>query len=156
MSKDSYASRHSHFYQTCSGVECNNIYKSGQTEPDDAMTDTAVSIPEAEIEALEQLYTFRGRTEVLQFLEQYPFLVPVLLEAPEKIRHYFPDSQLFLEVSIDPEIIDYVQLVLSILMKLDPDEAVDRLHQLDKDWSWGLSHQVHQQFFTTLEYPDEF
>lgn len=56
------------------------------------MTDTALSIPQADIEALEQLYTFRGRTEVLQFLEQYPFLVSVLLEAPEKIRHYFLDN----------------------------------------------------------------
>lgn len=84
------------------------------------MTDTAVSIPKADMEALEQLYTFRGRTEVLQFLNQYPFLVPVLLEAPDKIRHYFPDSQLFLEVDRDPEIIDWMMLVLSILMDLDP------------------------------------
>ena len=118
------------------------------------MTDTAVSIPQANIEALKQLYTFRGYTEVLQFLEQYPFLVPVLLEAPDKIRHYFPDCQLFLEVSIDPEIIDYVLLVLSILMNLDPDEAVNRLHQLDKDW-WlnNTTHEVRRNLCTLVEYP---
>ncbi|WP_250125351.1 hypothetical protein [Chroococcidiopsis sp. CCMEE 29] len=120
------------------------------------MTDTAISIPQAEVESLEQFYTFRGRNEVLQFLDRHPFLVPVLLEAPEKIRHYFPDSQLFLEVERDPEIIDYVKLVLSILMKLDPNEAVARLNQLD--WNWGLhnSYEVRSKFFTTLEYPDEF
>ena len=117
------------------------------------MTDTAVSIPKADMEALEQLYTFRGRTEVLQFLEQYPFLVPVLLEAPEKIHHYFPDSQLFLEVVPDAEIIDWVQMVLSICMNLDPDEAVDRQNQLDKDWWVGVSQQVQEQLFTLLEYP---
>ncbi|MEH2280962.1 MAG: hypothetical protein V7K90_06400 [Nostoc sp.] len=120
------------------------------------MTDTAVSISPADIETLEQLYTFRERTEVLEFLDKHPFLIPVLLEAPEKIRHYFPDSQLFLEVVPDRETIDWVQLILSILMKLDPHEAVARLHQFDDNWSRGLSHQVHQQFFTTLEYPDEF
>ncbi len=120
------------------------------------MTDAAVSIPHVDLATLEQLYSFRGRTEVLQFLDHYPFLIPVLLEAPEKIRRYFPDSHLFLEVVPDPEIIDYVQLVLSILMKLDPHEAVKRLHQLDENFSRGFSHQVHQQFLTILEYPDEF
>ncbi len=120
------------------------------------MTDTAISIPQTDIELLEQLYTFRGRTEVLQFLAKYPFLVPVLLEAPEKIRQYFPDSGLFLEVIPDPETPDWVHLVLSILMKLDPDDAVDGLNQLD--WNWGIhnSYEVQSKFFTTLEYPDEF
>ncbi|QSJ14233.1 hypothetical protein JYQ62_20090 [Nostoc sp. UHCC 0702] len=120
------------------------------------MTDAAVSISQTDIATLEQLYIFRGRTEILQFLDKYPFLIPVLLEAPEKIHHYFPDSQLFLEVVPDAEIIDWIHLILSILITLDPHEAVAKLHQLDEDWSIGLSHQVHQLFFTTLEYPDEF
>ncbi|MBN3951160.1 MAG: hypothetical protein HWQ38_33705 [Nostoc sp. NMS7] len=121
------------------------------------MTDTAVSISLADIQTLEQLYTFRERTEVLEFLDKHPFLIPVLLEAPEKIRHYFPDSQLFLEVVPDPEIIDYVLLVLSILMKLDPDDAIARQKQMDLDW-WlnSTTHEVRSQFITLLEYPDEF
>ena len=121
------------------------------------MTDTALSISQADVELLEQLYTFRGRTEILQFLDhRYPFLVPVLLEAPEKICQYFPDSQLFLQVIPDAEIPDWVHLVLSILIKLDPNDAVERFNQLD--WNWGLhnSYEVRSKFFTTLEYPDEF
>ena len=121
------------------------------------MTDAAVSIPQADIQALEQLYTFKGRTEVLEFLDKYPFLVPVLLKAPEKIRHYFPDSQLFLEVFIDPESIDWVKLILSILMKLDPYDAVARQNQLDMEW-WlkNTTYEVRSKLFTLLEYPDEF
>ena len=120
------------------------------------MTDTAIAISQADIEALEQLYTFLGRSEILEFMTQHPFLVPVLLEAPEKIRHDFADSQLFLEVIPDTEIPDWVHLVLSILTKLDPNDAVDRLNQLE--WNWGLhnSYQVRSKFFTTLKYPDEF
>ena len=120
------------------------------------MTDTAIAISQSDIEALEQLYTFRGRSEILEFMTQHPFLVPVLLEAPEKIRHDFADSQLFLEVIPDTEIPDWVHLVLSILTKLDPNDAVDRLNQLE--WNWGLhnSYQVRSKFFTTLKYPDEF
>lgn len=120
------------------------------------MTDTAVTIPQADIEALKRSYTFREQDEVVQFLAQYPFLIPVLLEAPEKIRHYFPDSQLFLEVVPDAEVIDWVQLVLSIQMKLDPYEATAREKQLDQDWWLGVPHEVRQQVCTLLEYPDDF
>lgn len=67
-------------------------------------------ISQAHIETLEQFYTLREKPEILQFLEKYPFLVPPLLEAPDKIRKHFPDEQLFLQVVPDPEIIDYVHL----------------------------------------------
>ena len=119
------------------------------------MTNTAISISQTDIELLEQLYTFREQIEVLEFLDKHPFLIPVLLEAPEKIRQYFPDSQLFPEVVPDVEIIDLVLLILSIRINLDPNDAVDRLNQLD--WNWGLhnSSEVRSNFFTTLEYPDE-
>ncbi|MBD6615148.1 hypothetical protein FNW02_04600 [Komarekiella sp. 'clone 1'] len=120
------------------------------------MTDAAVSISPADIETLEQFYTYRERTKVLEFLDKHPFLVPVLLEAPKKIRHYFPNSQLFLEVFIDPESINWVQLILSILMKLDPYEAVARLNKLDWDWGLHNSYDVRSNFFTSLEYSDEF
>ena len=39
------------------------------------------ALPQAEIELLERWYTFRERAEVLWFLERYPFLVSLLLEA---------------------------------------------------------------------------
>lgn len=78
------------------------------------MTDT-VSISKADIADLERLYAFRGSAEVVQFLEQYPFLVPTLLAAPNKIKHYFPDSQLFLEVVPDVDIPDWIQLCLDTI-----------------------------------------
>jgi len=120
------------------------------------MTDTAVSMSQADIESLEQVYTFKGRTEVLEFLDKHPFVVPVLLEAPEKIRHYFPDSQLFLEVVPDAEIIDWVLLVLSIMIKIDPYDAVNRLDQMDMNWWVHTPYEVRKNVCTLLEYLDEF
>jgi hypothetical protein len=120
------------------------------------MTDTTLNISPVDIESLEQLYRLRERSQVLEFINKHPFLLPVLLEAPAEIRQYFPDSQLFLEVVPDAEIPDWVHLVLSILMTLEPNDAVARLNQLDNDWSRSLPYQVHQKFFTILEYPDEF
>lgn len=120
------------------------------------MTDIVIGILQADIEALEHLYTFRGRTEILQFLDKYPFLVPVLLEAPEKIRNCFPESKLFLEVVPDAEVVDWVLLVLSILMKLEPDDAVDKLNQMDMEWWIHTPYEVRKNVCTILEYPDEF
>ena len=120
------------------------------------MTNTAISISQTDIELLEQLYTFREQTEILEFLDKYPFLIPVLLEAPEKIRQYFPDSQLFLEVVPDVEIIDLVLLILSIRINLNPDDAVNQLNQMDMNWWVHTPYEVRKNVCTLLEYPDEF
>lgn len=119
------------------------------------MTETALSISEVDVKTLEQLYTFRERTEVLAFLNKYPFLVPVLLEAPAKIEQYFPNSQLFLEVVPDAEIAEWVLLVLSILMNLDPNDAVNRLNQMDMNWWVHTPYEVRKNVCTLLEYSDE-
>lgn len=120
------------------------------------MTNTASSISQTDIELLEQLYTFRGKTEILKFLDKYPFLVAVLLEAPKKIRQYFPDSQLFLEVVLDVEIIDLVLLILSIRINIDPNDAVNQLNQMDMNWWVHTPYEVRKNVCTLLEYPDEF
>jgi hypothetical protein len=90
---------------------------------------------EFEILSLEQLYTFRGRLEVQRFLEEYPVLAPLLLEAYGKIGSYFgPYPEVALEVVTDPEAADDRQLFAFIGTCLSPDEALDRLEQFDKSW----------------------
>ncbi len=121
------------------------------------MTNTAPAlISQADIESLERSYTFREKPEVVQFIEKHPFLVPVLLAAPDQIRHYFPNEQLFLEVDSDPEIGNYVQLVLSILTTLDPYVAMDREDRLDAEWWRSLSHEERKHLCPILAYSDEF
>ena len=83
---------------------------------------------------LEQWYIFRERVDVTQALEEYPFLVPLLLEAHDKILRYFPDAQLFLEAIADPEATDDSQLVAFVATGLAPSEALSRLEQFDKVW----------------------
>lgn len=110
----------------------------------------------ADIESLEKLYSFRGKTEILEFLEINDFLIPVLLEAPDKICHYFPDAELFLELVTDPEAVDDAMLELAICMNLNPDEAVDKLNQFKDDWWLNLSDKIRQPFCPILEYPHDF
>ena len=110
----------------------------------------------ADIEYLEKLYTWREKIEVLEFLENYQFLIPILLEAPDKICHYFPEAQLFLECVTDPEGIDDDMLELAICMNLDPDEAVDKLNKFQDDWWLNLSDKIRQPLCPILEYPHDF
>ncbi|OCR00901.1 hypothetical protein BCD67_23880 [Oscillatoriales cyanobacterium USR001] len=111
---------------------------------------------QVDIDSLKKLYKFRGKTEVLQFLEQYPFLVPLLLKAPDKIRHYFPDSQLFIEAIADPEGFDDAMLELAICINLDPDQAIDRLNLFQDNWWLNISYQMRKPLCLILEYPDDF
>ncbi|NER33007.1 MAG: hypothetical protein F6J93_02825 [Oscillatoria sp. SIO1A7] len=109
----------------------------------------------ADTEKLEQLYNLREREEVLQFIARYPFLVPLLLEAPDKIRHYFPDTPLILAVDIDPETVagsEDGELVLLIPSSIDPDESVDLLLQMDADWWGNVEARAKDKMFINLGY----
>ena len=93
----------------------------------------------ADIESLKRFYVFRG-TDILEFLEKHPFLVTLLLEAPDRIRQYFPDSPLFLEVVTDPEAGSRDDDMLWIYIDrgdiTDSEEAIDTLEQIDDDEWW--------------------
>jgi hypothetical protein len=106
------------------------------------MIDTVMASSQGYIKSLEKLYEIANPVEVLDFIKQHPFLLPVLLAAPAKIHQYFPDASLFLEVAYDPEISNLVQLLLSIPTDLEPKEAINRQNQLDQEWWHHLSYEV--------------
>lgn len=123
------------------------------------MTDTTqpranarITIPTAELAALEQAYILTKPSEVLEWLEKHPSLVALLLEASTKINNYFPDSQRFLEVVTDPEIINDAQLVIFISPKLTPNGAVHRLDQFEDDWWLDASYQTQGKLAVMVEF----
>jgi len=88
----------------------------------------------ADLIQIEQYYQLPRRGEVIQWLEQYPVLVPLLLEARDKLWEHFGDAVVSLEVVIDPEMIGYAQLIAFIIPKAAPDEAIDQLERFDDAW----------------------
>jgi len=93
-----------------------------------------VRVSQSDLQLLERLYTFRKRAEVIWYLERFPFLVPLLLEAYDTIADYFPGSPVFLDFVADPEATEDDQLVAFIATDFSPDEALDRLDQFDDGW----------------------
>jgi hypothetical protein len=80
------------------------------------------------------LYSLRKPEEVSEYLESYPFLAPLLIEAYGEIERCFGPSTVFLEILIDPEVADDRELFAFIRTNLSPDEALKRLDRLDKEW----------------------
>jgi len=109
---------------------------------------------EGEILKLEKFYTLREKTQILQFIEKHPFLLPLLLETPNKIKCYFPDTPLILEIKIDPEAVsmEEEELALYIASEIDPDESTDKLCQLDQDWWEEVEIRSQGKLFINLGY----
>lgn len=87
---------------------------------------------------LEKAFILRNREKVLGFIQNNPFLVPLLMEAHSKIEFYFPASQLFLEASPEAEMLtmDKSSLTIFIDSGLTAKEALEKLDQFDEEW-WG-------------------
>lgn len=107
-------------------------------------------LSQTDIESLDKLYNLRGKSEILQFLEKHEILIPVLLEAPDKISNYFPDKILCLKVEADSEFIESEMLFLDIIIEGDTDEildeALDKEEKLSEDWYLPLPYEVRSIF----------
>ena len=112
-----------------------------------------VEAPRQEIERLQDLYSFRQKQAVAEFLESHPYLVPLLLEAYPQIERHFPGHPgVFLEVVADPEATDDRELYALIGTRLDPEEALEKLHQFDRSWWLNALDRAHGELCIHVEF----
>jgi hypothetical protein len=101
----------------------------------------SVSIDESPIDLLADLYAFSSdlsRARVMRFVERYPDLPAILLDARDALRGIFPDGAYMLDVKRDPDIGDE-QLVLAIAIKRDPASPRGGLKKLlALQDAWGI------------------
>lgn len=96
-----------------------------------------------DINKLQQIYYFKEPEAILQFLKKYPFIVPILLTAPEKINQYFPGDLLGLEVHIDPGATENdEELFIIIFTQIECHQAVEKLWELDEYWSLYICREA--------------
>jgi hypothetical protein len=114
----------------------------------------AVKAPELDLKHLERMYGFRNRRDVMNFIREHPFLLPLLLEARPAIeRHFGREARVVLEVLIDPE--DHpAQPVLYACVQthLSAKEASRLLDQFDEDWWLDASENAHGELCMTVDF----
>ncbi|MFA5646303.1 MAG: hypothetical protein WDA18_08120 [Candidatus Ratteibacteria bacterium] len=98
------------------------------------------------------MYTFRHYDIVQEYLNSNKLLYPILTEAADKIKHFFPESSLFLEVISNPEEESDTHLVLFIKTDLPPVEAIEKLDQLDEEWFLNFPADIMNNLSINLEF----
>jgi hypothetical protein len=86
------------------------------------------------LETLFEEFDLRNEQQVSQYLEKYPFLLPLIHEAQVRIRLLFsPETRAALEVTADPSD-GSAQLYLVIPTKLKAEAAYDLFERLEREW----------------------
>lgn len=85
-------------------------------------------------EKINSLYWIEEPVETLKLLLGHEAMLPLVIEAYDKIRELFPEAKLALEVERDPEIPGWRSLWILIYSHLDVDEALDKLDILEDTW----------------------
>ena len=108
------------------------------------------------IEKLGDLYTFKdsgASTRVARFIERYPSLATVLLEARDPLQRIFPEGRYAPDARRDPDI-DDEQLVLSIGVRRDPSaprDGIDRLITFQDAWGLDADRRAEGRVTVVLE-----
>jgi hypothetical protein len=84
--------------------------------------------------SIEGLYSPKGKTAVARILDEHSFLIPLLMEARERLDVYFPNSEVSLEVITDPETEGDYQLLAAVSTDLTADDAYRKLKEFDRAW----------------------
>ena len=117
---------------------------------------TSLTYPTSDLRKLEKFYVFRNlrnRSEVIKFVVDNSFLLHPLCEACEQIRNCFGNSaQVVLEVVTDPEFADDQELVIFIRTDLSPDEAFEKLEQIDDEWWLDVPPNVREKLCIDVEF----
>ena len=88
-----------------------------------------------------------------RFLDENPYLVPLLDEAKARILDYFPDPEITLSVESDNEVnIQGEQLAMLIGTTLSPEDALEKLKRLDKDWWLDKVAQARGKLVINVEF----
>lgn len=86
------------------------------------------------LETLLEQFDLRDEPKVSQYLEKYPFLLPLIFEAQAQIASLFsPETRTALEVTADPSD-GSAQLYLVIPTKLKAEAAYDLFERLEREW----------------------
>lgn len=111
------------------------------------------------VDKLMEIYCFKDEYEkfdVLIFIQNNKFLIPVLEEAYKKIKVFFGNTQNFLTILEEPEDEDFRELFIVIKTDKELKVAMKLLDDLFDDWFVDVLPQTAGLLDITFERKDEF
>lgn len=105
------------------------------------------------LKTLQEKYVLRDDwRDIRKFLNNYPLLPSVLVEAHSKLMEYFPNNpQVFLSLGIAPEDLRVDHLIASIASGLGVKDAHNALDAFDEDWWLDWLAKTKGKLSITLE-----
>ena len=100
---------------------------------------------------LNKEYIFRNFEHTKEYISDYQFLIPTLLDCPVNIKKYFSNEKLFLEVITDP-MDNEETLALYISTTLDAEKAVEKLETFDDEWWLEFSSKTFGKLVIDVEF----
>lgn len=97
-------------------------------------------------------FVVRNEHAVFGWLDAHPTLYPVLEQAAPSIKHYFPDSQIYLDLVFDHEEEGLVQLIAAIGTTLDVGDALELLDRFYDEWWENNQPYVENEFFFKVRF----
>jgi len=94
---------------------------------------------ESDIEKIFEDYNLINPDEIKIFLEQNTFLYEIIKLTPKKIKEYFPNSNLYLEIKSDIEIDSMKKLIVLIENDMELEEGKETLDTFYDDWWFDAS-----------------
>lgn len=109
---------------------------------------------EVSLDWLKQYELRSSEDEIVNFIKKHPRVIFILEVIPQLVEDEFPESFLALELHSDPEI-DIQYFLVHIITKLEVEEALARLRELEKKWWNILLGFVQDEFLLGVEISDD-
>ena len=103
-------------------------------------------------EQLAHWYTLDVAGAAAAFLDAHPGLTPLLLEAYPVLVQHFPQGDLFLRVSRDPEDPTWYELVAAINPGCAPKQAIEDFEAFKQTWWLANMKRAQGALFIHIEY----
>jgi hypothetical protein len=104
------------------------------------------------VQELNQLYTLRGWDEVVSYIGENQFLIPLLISAPTQIKRFFPGVKLELELFIDYDNLSNRYLIIIIQSRYSAKETNRRLDELLENWWLEAMYDTNSQLSLSVEF----
>jgi len=107
---------------------------------------------QADIDDLKSFYQFRRENDIVQFLATHPDLLPILASGKDFIRQYLPESNIFIDCILDPELAE-TQLVVYFTRTIEDSEAaIEQIEKLYDEWLGGYNSDIRSQIYIRYDY----